>query len=349
MRIRVIISLATALLLGLFSAVISNPSARAAASAPGVHVGSTPTELQVERFYLAVLDRKPDPDGMAYWHRLLTTGADLTAIADAFASSEEFYQRFDVEAGPDGDVRFVRQVYANVLDRLPDPEGEKYWLGLIKEGVPRAQMVLWFSESAEFMTRSDLAPRDLPEFASEISAVTVDDLGVSWRQGCPVGPDQLRMLTLSYVNFESEARTGELVVHADDADAISAVFEVLYENRYPIQSMRTVDEFGGSDDASMDANNTSAFNCRSAVGSGAWSRHAFGQAIDINPLVNPYVKGSLVLPPIGEPFVDRDGVHNPAIIRDGDIVVKSFDEIGWFWGGRWKTALDYQHFSNNNG
>lgn len=348
MRTRVFTALATAILLGLSSAVISNPSVRAEASAPGVHVGSTPTELQVARFYLAVLDREPDPAGMAYWHRLLSTGADLTLIADAFASSTEFEQRFRVEAGPDGDVRFVRQVYANVLDRLPDHDGNQYWLGLLEEGVPRAQMVLWFSESAEFMTSSDLAPATLPEFAGGISAVTAEDLGVSWREGCPLGPDQLRMLTLSFVDFDSEAQTGELVVHADDAEAIVLVFKQLYENRYPIQSMRTIDEFGGSDDASMDANNTSAFNCRSAVGSSGWSRHAFGQAIDINPINNPYVRGSLVLPPIGEPFVDREGIHNPAIIRDGDIVVKSFDEIGWFWGGRWNTVLDYQHFSNNN-
>ncbi len=151
-----------------------------------------------------------------------------------------------------------------------------------------------------------------------------------------------------FVDFAGESQTGELVVHADDAEAVLQVFRRLYDSRYPIQSIRTVDEFGGSDDASMEANNTSAFNCRSAVGSGSWSRHAYGQAIDINPLVNPYIKGALVLPPSGGPFTDRLDVHNPAIIRDGDIVVQAFDEIGWFWGGRWNNLKDYQHFSNNN-
>ncbi len=352
MRFRVLATVAVAFGLAIASSMVSISTVQAqpdgSEPAPGVHTGATPTELQVARFYLAVLDRQPDPEGMTYWHRLLSTGADLTTIADAFAASDEFEQRFGVPVGPDGDVRFVHQVYSNVLDRLPDADGEQYWLGLLADGVPRAQMVLWFSESVEFMNRTGLAPADLPEFSGVVSTVSADDLGVSWREGCPIGPDQLRLLTVSFVDFESKAQTGELVVHAEDAEALVGVFERLYESRYPIQSMRTIDEFEGSDDASMEANNTSAFNCRSAVGSGSWSRHAYGRAIDFNPLVNPYVKGALVLPPIGQPFTDRDTIHNPALIRDGDVVVKSFDDIGWFWGGRWKTVLDYQHFSNNN-
>jgi hypothetical protein len=316
--------------------------------APGVHVGATPTELQIARFYRAVLDREPDQNGLTYWYRLLSTGADLTAIADGFAASEEFERRFGVAPGPDGNQRFVMQVYENVLDRLPDADGEAYWLGLLDEGVPRAQMVLWFSESAEFINRTGLSLAEIPAFVGTMETVTAEDLGVSWRSGCPVGPDGLRLLSLSFVDFEGHAQVGELVVHADDADVLLQVFQRLYESRYPIQSMRTIDEFDGSDDASMDANNTSAFNCRTAVGGSSWSLHAYGKAIDINPLVNPYVKGPLVLPPIGEPFVDREGVHNPGLIRDGDIVVRSFDEIGWFWGGRWDSPSDYQHFSSNN-
>ncbi len=344
MRIRA--AVASIVAAALFLSLSSVPGA--IAPAPGEHVGNTPTELQVARFYQAVLDREPDEAGMAYWYSLLSTGADLTVIADSFAVSEEFRQRFDVEPGPQGDLQFLRQVYLNVLDRLPDEEGEAYWRELLREGVPRAQIVLWFSESAEFIAQTGLAPLELPTFEGRIDTVTGADLGVSWRSGCPVAPDRLRLLTMSFVNFEGRAQTGELVVHADTAEDILVVFQRLYEGRYPIQSMRTVDEFGGSDDASMAANNTSAFNCRSAVGSNGWSRHAFGQAIDINPLVNPYVRGSLVLPPVGEQFTDRTGVHNPALIREGDIVVQSFDAIGWYWGGRWRTLKDYQHFSIDN-
>jgi hypothetical protein len=340
--------LIAAAILALMLGLAASPVAEAESTVPGVHTGQTPIELQVARLYLATLDREPDAPGLTYWYRHLSTGADLAVVADGFATSKEFELRFGVEPGADGDLKFVRQVYDNVLDRLPDPEGEQYWLGVLEQGLPRAQVVLWFSESVEFINRTGLGPADLPEFAGQIEVVTASDLGVSWRAGCPSTPDELRVLTLSFVDFAGDAQTGELVVHADDAEAVLQVFRRLYESRYPIQSMRTIDEFGASDDASMDANNTSAFNCRRAVGSGSWSRHAYGQAIDINPLVNPYVKGSEVLPPSGDQFTDRQDIHNPAIIRDGDIVVKSFDEIGWFWGGRWTSLKDYQHFSNNN-
>ena len=344
----VCIRLIGALVLVLVFGLTGSTVAQAEPSSPGVHTGATPLELQITRLYSAALDREPDATGLAYWYRQLSTGADLAVVADGFATSEEFELRFGVEPGAEGDLKFVRQVYSNVLDRLPDSAGERYWVSVLEQGLPRAHVVLWFSESAEFINRTGLSPKDLPEFSGQIEAVTAGDLGVSWRPGCPLAPDQLRLLALSFVDFAGNAQSGELVVHADDADAVLQVFRRLYDSRYPIESMRTVDEFGGSDDASMEANNTSAFNCRRAFGSGSWSRHAYGQAIDINPLVNPYVKGALVLPPSGEPFTDRQDVHNPAIIRDGDIVVQSFDEIGWFWGGRWNNLKDYQHFSNNN-
>ncbi|MGI9610445.1 MAG: DUF4214 domain-containing protein [Acidimicrobiia bacterium] len=311
---------------------------------PGVHSATTPTEFQIMRFYRAILDREPDAAGMAYWHRLLTTGTDVTTIADSFATSIEFEQRFGVPRGAAGDQRFLEQVYLNVLDRQPDDEGRRYWSRLLQAGVPRAQVVLWFSESAEFILTTGLGPDPLAPFEGSIIPVTAADLGVSWREGCPVPPQDLRLLRFSHVDFGGQSRPGELVVHADRAVDVLIVFRRLYERHYPIQSIRTIDEFGGSDDASMEANNTSGFNCRSAVGGSTWSQHAYGRAIDINPLVNPYVKGALILPPTGAPFVDRS-THNPSLIREGDIVVRSFDAIGWQWGGRWRTVKDYQHFS----
>lgn len=341
----VILRLALCVLLTTSMALGSNPSVSAQpAEQPGIHMGTTPTEFQIMRFYRAVLDREPDAAGMAYWHRLLTTGTDLTTIADSFATSVEFEQRFGVPQGPDGDERFLDQVYRNVLDRQPDGAGLRYWRELLQAGVPRAQIVLWFSESAEFIAATQLGPASLEPFTGSILPVSAADLGVSWREGCPVGPDSLRLLRMSHVDFTGNTRIGELVVHAESAQDILTVFQRLYENRYPIQSMRTIDRFDGSDDASMEANNTSAFNCRNAVGGSSWSQHAYGQAIDINPLINPYVTESIVLPPVGAPYTDRS-VHNPGLIREGDIVVRSFDAIGWKWGGRWRTAKDYQHFS----
>ncbi len=156
------------------------------------------------------------------------------------------------------------------------------------------------------------------------------------------------MLAMSHVDFAGNVQMGELVVNTGSAEDLLIVFQRLYEERYPIQLMRTVDEFNASDDESMDANNTSAFNCRNAVFSSSWSQHAFGLAIDINPLVNPYVKGTLVLPPVGSPYADRTA-HNPSLIREGDVVVQAFDAVGWAWGGRWRTVKDYQHFASPSG
>jgi hypothetical protein len=94
----------------------------------------------------------------------------------------------------------------------------------------------------------------------------------------------------------------------------------------------------------MSANNTSAFNCRTVTGGDSYSEHSYGRAIDINPLVNPYVKGSTVLPPEGSQYADRS-LDAPGMIHSGDEVVTAFAARGWVWGGTWSSLKDYQHFS----
>ena len=185
-------------------------------------------------------------------------------------------------------------------------------------------------------------------FVGEVHTVSAGELGSSWRQGCPVGPGDLRLLVLSYHGFDGVTRQGEMVVHRDQASAVVAVFRVLFEEKFPIRSMRTVDEFDSDDDASMAADNTSGFNCRTVKGTSSWSRHAFGRAIDINPVENPYVIGWAVDPPAGYPFADRSNVR-PGMISDGDIVVRTFRNHGWSWGGYWSSGQDYQHFSVGGG
>lgn len=167
----------------------------------------------------------------------------------------------------------------------------------------------------------------------------------SWRPGCPVPLSDLRYLRLSYMGFDGGEHLGELVVHRDAVQAVHGVFEHLWDERFPIERMQLVDDFGGSDDASVAANNTAAFNCRPAVGgSGRWSEHALGKAIDINPLVNPYISGSTVIPPAGVEYLDRGDVRTGMITRDGP-VVGAFRFVGWGWGGDWSSVKDYQHFS----
>ena len=185
-------------------------------------------------------------------------------------------------------------------------------------------------------------------FQSVVSAIddaTAARMTASWRPGCPVPLDELRILTLTHWGFDLRPRQGELVVAATYAEDIVSVFRRLFDSRFPIESMRLVDEFGGDDDRSMAANNTSAFNCRPATGSTRWSEHAYGRAVDVNPIQNPYVtRSGAVLPPAGVAHTTRDPA-TPGLITDDSLVVAGFHSIGWLWGGDWSSGKDYQHFS----
>ena len=166
---------------------------------------------------------------------------------------------------------------------------------------------------------TDAAPAEAaappPAYAAAVGAITPEPaarMQASWRPGCPVPLEDLRYLTLTHHDMTGGVVTGELVVHADD-------------------------------DASMAADNTSAFNCPAVTGGTGWSEHSYGRAVDVNPVENPYVRGTTVLPPAGAAFVDRHAA--PGVILDGDVVVQAFAAHGWQWGGHWTSPKDYQHFS----
>jgi hypothetical protein len=180
--------------------------------------------------------------------------------------------------------------------------------------------------------------------------VTAASLGRSWHAGCPVGPAQLRRVTLSYVGFDGRQHTGAVVVATSAVPAVTRVFERLYAARFPIRRMRTIDHYGGNDRRSMAADNTSAFNCRyaSAPGPKRWSAHAYGQAIDVNTVENPYVQGSYVQPAAGRAFLDRSR-YRPGMAVVGGVLIRAFAAVGWQWGGRWTGSPDYQHFSATGG
>ncbi len=167
----------------------------------------------------------------------------------------------------------------------------------------------------------------------------------TWRPGCPVPLRSLRRLVLRHVRPDGSVGDGELVVAASFADAIGRVFGRLYRQRFPITSMRLMHAFGGSDDDSMAVDNTSAFNCRPITGGKGWSEHSYGRAIDINPLRNPYLRGSLVLPPAGRSWTDRRAIRPGMIVEPGP-VVGAFAAIGWSWGGHWARPVDLQHLSS---
>jgi hypothetical protein len=170
--------------------------------------------------------------------------------------------------------------------------------------------------------------------------------GVSWHPGCPVGFADLRLLAVDRWGFDRRVHRGRLVVHRDAARGMVRAIRALYRLRFPIRRMRLVDAYGGDDRRSMAADNTSAFNCRTVAGSpGVWSEHAYGRAIDVNPVENPYVTGSgYVSPPAGAPFAAR-ARHRPGMIHRHGPVVEAFAAIGWEWAGNWPDPKDYQHFS----
>lgn len=171
--------------------------------------------------------------------------------------------------------------------------------------------------------------------------------GRSWRRGCPVGFGDLRLVTVRHYGFDGLVRRGELVVHRTAAQPMVRVFRRLYRARFPIRRMWRVDAFRGSDFRSIEADNTSAFNCRYVGGTTRWSVHAYGLAIDVNPIENPYVSADgSVEHRASRPYVDRSR-RRPGMAFAGGVLVESLRSIGWEWGGTWTGARDYQHFSAN--
>lgn len=185
-----------------------------------------------------------------------------------------------------------------------------------------------------------------PAFAGTVGPVTAADLGASWRPGCPVGPTQLSMLQMSYWGFDGQPHTGTMVVNRAVTTGVLEVFRTLYDERFPIHQMQPVAAYAGNDSASMAADNTSGFNCRYAVAPGPpeWSAHAYGEAIDVNTVENPYLEGGTVTPTAGAAFENRSD-YRPGMAVPGGQLVQAFASAGWQWGGRWAATPDYQHFS----
>jgi hypothetical protein len=168
-------------------------------------------------------------------------------------------------------------------------------------------------------------------------------IGRSFKAGCPVSLDDLALLSIEHLDFDGAPRMGALVVAASVAEDVLRAFDAIRAAGYRIERMQLVDDFEGDDDRSMAANNSSGFNGRFVAGTTRWSMHAYGLAVDVNPLQNPWVHDGVVDPPAGAPYVDRTATHF-AVLRDGDPVVRAFEAIGWEWGGRWE-APDWHHFN----
>jgi poly-gamma-glutamate synthesis protein (capsule biosynthesis protein) len=167
--------------------------------------------------------------------------------------------------------------------------------------------------------------------------------GHSWRDD-PLCPrfEQLAYLRVDHVTFDGGTARGELVVAGALASRALDLFRRLYELGFPIRQMRLVDDFGASDDASMSADNSSAFNFRLIAGTQLLSQHALGRAIDINPVENPWRRPDRLLPAEGQAFANRSVIRPGMFVRPGPVVAM-LDEQGWEWGGDWQHAFDDHH------
>jgi hypothetical protein len=173
----------------------------------------------------------------------------------------------------------------------------------------------------------------------------------SWHAGCPVGLSKLRLLTVSYRGFDGRDHTGELVVNQDGA-RLSDVFRQLYRLHFPIRHMSLADAYGPPADRPRDGDVSASFECREAVpspctggrGTGSWSMHAFGLAVDLNPVENPYVGCGQTRDAAARRYRDRSRHLRGMVTRR---VTKAFASIGWGWGGSWTgDTKDYMHFSS---
>ena len=169
--------------------------------------------------------------------------------------------------------------------------------------------------------------------------------GVSWHAGCPVGLDELRLVRARHWGFDGRVHTGRLVVHRDVARPVLDVLRRLYAARFPIRRMVPVDAYGASDFGSIEADNTSAFNCRYVDGTTRWSEHSYGRAIDLNPMENPYVTSAGTTSHRASRRYLRRSPYRSGMAVEGGVAVRAFEEAGWGWGGRWSGDRDYQHFS----
>ena len=171
--------------------------------------------------------------------------------------------------------------------------------------------------------------------------------GKSYKDNCTTPRADLRYLQILHYNKEGEVLKGELICHKAIANDLLAIFQELHKAKYPIERMVLVDEYDADDEASMRANNSSAFNFRYVSGTKSLSRHSRGMAVDINPLYNPYVRQrggrTLVEPTTAKPYVDR-AKEFPYKIVKGDLCYRLFRKYGFTWGGDWKNSKDYQHF-----
>lgn len=167
--------------------------------------------------------------------------------------------------------------------------------------------------------------------------------GKTYRSNPHISLDELSYVKVRHYDFDHNVAEGELIVLKKLANEVLCIFEELFESEYEIEKIRLCDHYGGDDERSMADNNSSAFNYRVVADTDTLSLHALGRAIDINPLINPYIVGEKVMPANALQYSNRKLAFSHKI-DNNDLCYKTFRKYGWLWGGDWKNSKDYQHF-----
>ena len=265
-------------------------------------------------------------------------GRRLLVIKDSFGNAVPGYLFHSFEEIHVADFRYFTKDVVSYVDenRITDI--------LFANNITNTCVNYTYSRYRKFLNPSDPG---LSAFHADTipTAVKQRMIGNSYpEEGAEIELSELRYLKLLYYDYNGRVRHGEMVCNKAIADDLVAIFKELYKAKYPLASVRLIDDFGGDDERSMAANNSSCFNYRQATNSSTkLSAHARGMAVDINPLQNPYVKGEEVLPESAQEYADRS-VDFPHKITDEDLCCKLFRAHGFQWGGAWNSVKDYQHF-----
>ncbi|GAB1691943.1 M15 family metallopeptidase [Krasilnikovia sp. M28-CT-15] len=217
-------------------------------------------------------------------------------------------------------------------------------------GLRRADVGRWNQIAAPYPVQVDgtlrLTPQAarLPGWRTRVEPVTRESLGWGPARRCPVSPEDLRRIWVSYIDFRGGYHDGSIVMHKRLVEQTQQAFATLFRWRFRIMAMAPLwlNQPGLTDTSSA----TSGFACRRVAGTRVWSQHAYGRAIDLNPLQNPMVRGAVLDPPGAGPWVRRDHFRIGMVHADG--AVRALTAAGFAWGGRWRTLKDYQHFSTTN-
>lgn len=192
---------------------------------------------------------------------------------------------------------------------------------------------------------------NIPQIQNTVKSLTAEQekiVSATFPDKFPLTTDDLRMVYVEFLGFDNKAHQGTLIVNQSVANDVLKVFQKLNKEKFPIRRMDAI--FGlqnikGNNLSIYEQDNTVAFHARKEVSNrDKWSQHAYGLAVDLNPVENPYVSRKSITPPAGKNFLNRNEVRM-GMVALNNVAYNAFAEIGWKWGGNWRTIKDYMHFS----